>query len=52
MTYAQRIIIWWLFFIYGFIISGDSNLRNCKRVWGMSNTIIIYLYTQQDYICV
>ena len=53
MTYT-RIIIWWLFFLFnGFIISGDSNLRNCKRVWGMSNTINnIPMYSTGLYMCV
>lgn len=53
MTYP-KIIIWWLFFIFnGFIISGDSNLRNCKRVWGMSNTINnIPMYSTGLYMCV
>ena len=53
MTYT-KLIIWWLFFIFnGFIISGDSNLRNCKRVWGMSNTINnIPMYSTGLYMCV
>jgi len=53
MTY-QRLIIWWLFFLFnGFITSGDSNLRNCKRVWGMSNTINnIPMYSTGLYMCV
>ena len=53
MTYP-RLLIWWLFFLFnGFIISGDSNLRNCKRVWGMSNTINnIPMYSTGLYMCV
>ena len=53
MTYT-KLIIWWLFFIFnGFVISGDSNLRNCKRVWGMSNTINnIPMYSTGLYMCV
>ena len=49
-----KLIVWWLFFIFnGFIISGDSNLRNCKRVWGMSNTINnIPMYSTGLYMCV
>ena len=49
-----KLIIWWLFFLFnGFIISGDSNLRNCKRVWGMSNTINnIPMYSTGLYMCV
>ena len=43
-----------MFFLFnGFIISGDSNLRNCKRVWGMSNTINnIPMYSTGLYMCV
>jgi len=53
MTYP-KVVIWWLFFIFnGFIISGDSNLRNCRRVWGMSNTINnIPMYSTGLYMCV
>jgi len=53
MTYS-KLIIWWLFFIFnGFIIPGDSSLRNCKRVWGMSNTINnIPMYSTGLYMCV
>tara|TARA_B100001057_G_scaffold434393_1_gene464014 strand:- start:485 stop:1948 length:1464 start_codon:yes stop_codon:yes gene_type:complete len=53
MTYP-RLLVWWLFFLFnGFIISGDSNLRNCKRVWGMSNTINnIPMYSTGLYMCV
>ena len=49
-----RLLIWWLFFIFnGFIRSGNSNLRNCKRVWGMSNTINnIPMYSTGLYMCV
>tara|TARA_B100000963_G_scaffold181785_1_gene158035 strand:- start:85 stop:1557 length:1473 start_codon:yes stop_codon:yes gene_type:complete len=49
-----KLIIWWLIFLFnGFIISGDSNLRNCKRVWGMSNTINnIPMYSTGLYMCV
>ena len=42
-----------VFLFNGFIISGDSNLRNCKRVWGMSNTINnIPMYSTGLYMCV
>ena len=42
-----------MFFLFnGFIISGDSNLRNCKRVWGMSNTINNIPMYSTGYICV
>ena len=42
-----------VFIFNGFIISGDSNLRNCKRVWGMSNTINnIPMYSTGLYMCV
>ena len=49
-----KLIIWWMFFLFnGFVISGDSNLRNCKRVWGMSNTINnIPMYSTGLYMCV
>ena len=49
-----KLIVWWTFFLFnGFIISGDSNLRNCKRVWGMSNTINnIPMYSTGLYMCV
>ena len=49
-----KLIIWWMFFLFnGFIISGNSNLRNCKRVWGMSNTINnIPMYSTGLYMCV
>ncbi len=53
MTYT-KLIIWWLFFLFnGFIISGNSRLNNCKRVWGMSNTINnIPMYSTGLYMCV
>ena len=53
MKYS-KLIVWWLFCIFnGFIISGNSNLRNCKRVWGMSNTINnIPMYSTGLYMCV
>ena len=49
-----KLIVWWMIFLFnGFIISGDSNLRNCKRVWGMSNTINnIPMYSTGLYMCV
>ena len=49
-----RLLIWWLFFLFnGFIRSGNSNLQNCKRVWGMSNTINnIPMYSTGLYMCV
>lgn len=49
-----KLIIWWMFLLFnGFIISGDSNLHNCKRVWGMSNTINnIPMYSTGLYMCV
>ena len=49
-----KLLVWWMFFLFnGFIISGDSNLRNCKRVWGMSNTINnIPMYSTGLYMCV
>jgi len=48
-----KLIIWWVVFLFnGVFISGETNFRNCKRVWGMSNSVNnIPMYSTGLYMC-
>ena len=48
-----KIIIWWVVFLFnGIVISGETSFRNCRKVWGMSNSVNnIPMYSTGLYMC-
>ena len=52
MIYS-KIIIWWFVYLFnGIVISGETSFRNCRRVWGMSNSVNnIPMYSTGLYMC-